>query len=306
MFATLLGALPDPPPLTDTSIEARIESIVRAQEAAGLDPVTDGGHGGDTDPVAAWRRTASLTDRTVKSVITGPFTLGASLAGPASTASDRAAATLACAAAANIVIRDLADGGCAVIEIHEPAAVTIGTDEAERALFRDAHDRLLAAVDGIHVSLAITGGSADGAGIETILGAPYASLAVDLIAGPDNWRLVAVAPGTVGIICGALSPLAGADDGPETLLWAAGYAASTKRRGPSRVGLGTASSLAHLPWSTAVRKLARLGEAAQIADLPPRDRVKAIDPRAVSSRSAALGRVESRPSPGPDRDDDPT
>ena len=43
---------------------------------------------------------------------------------------------------------------------------------------------------GTHLSLAITGGNADEAGIETILAAPYASLAVDLIAGPDNWRLV--------------------------------------------------------------------------------------------------------------------
>jgi methionine synthase II (cobalamin-independent) len=306
MFATLLGTLPDPPRHADMSIEARIESIVRAQEAAGLDPVTDGGHGGDTEPIASWRRTASLTDRTVKSVITGPYTVGAGVAGTASTASDRATATLACATAANVVIRDLADAGCRVIEIHEPAAVTIGTDAAERALFRKAHERLLAAVDGIHVSLAITGGSADAAGIETILGAPFASLAVDLIAGPDNWRLVAVAPRTVGIICGALSPMAGADDGPETLLWAAGYAASTRGRGPSRVGLATASSLTHLPWSIAVRKLERLGEAARIADLPAEERAKAIDPRAVSSRSAALGRVEARPSRGPDRDDDPT
>ena len=36
----------------------------------------------------------------------------------------------------------------------------------------------------------MTGGNADGAGVETLLAAPYASLAVDLIDGPDNWRLV--------------------------------------------------------------------------------------------------------------------
>jgi hypothetical protein len=203
-------------------------------------------------------------------------------------------------------LRDLAAAGCPFIEVHEPLATTIGTDPAERALFREAHLQLLDGLDGSHLSLAVTGGNADAAGIETILAAPYASLAVDLIAGPDNWRLVVATPGDRGIVCGALPAEAGTEDGPELLLWAAAYAASTAGRGRQRVGLATASSLAHLPWDVAIRKLERLGEAARIADLPDDELIRSLDPRAVSSRSAALGRVEPRPSRRPDQGQDPT
>ncbi len=179
-------------------------------------------------------------------------------------------------------------------------------DEAERALFREAHLRLLDGLEGSHLSLALTGGNADAVGIETLLAAPYASLAVDLIAGPDNWRLVVATPGDLGIVCGALSPAPDSDDGPELLLWAAGYAASTGGRGPARVGLASASSFADLPWEAAVRKLERLGEAARLADQPLDTRIRSLDPRAVSSRSAALGRVDPPPSRGPDPGDEPT
>ena len=68
----------------------------------------------------------------------------------------------------------------------------------------------------VHLTLAITGGNADALGIETILAGAYASLAVDLIDGPDNWRLAVAAPTERGVICGALSAHAGSDDGPET------------------------------------------------------------------------------------------
>jgi hypothetical protein len=91
------------------------------------------------------------------------------------------------------------------------------------------------------------------------------------------------------------------------MLWAAAYAASTAARGPARVGLATAGSLAALPWETAVRKLHRLGEAARLADLPPDELRVSIDPRAVDLRSAALGRVERDPSASgdPDKEDRP-
>ena len=112
-----------------------------------------------------------------------------------------------------------------------------------------------------HLSLAVTGGAIDPAGFDALLAAPFASFAVDLIAGPANWRFVRVAPGERGIVCGALAPALDADEGPETLLWAAAYAASSQGRGRDRVGLSTASSLADLPWAVAVRKLERLGAA---------------------------------------------
>jgi methionine synthase II (cobalamin-independent) len=308
MFATLLGGLPRPPLDDDATVDSLVEAAVRAQEAAGLEPITDGGFHGQDDPVKAWVATQHLTDRAAKQPILGPYTAARSSDEHAPARTDaraRTEATLARANTLNAILRELAAQGCPLVEIHEPAAISIGTDEAERALFREAHLRLLDGVDGPHLSLALTGGNADVAGIETILAAPYASLAVDLIAGPDNWRLVVATPGDRGIVCGAMSTEPGSDDGPEILMWAAGYAASTAGRGPDRVGIATASLLAHLPWDVAIRKLERLGEAVRIADLPPDKRVRAMDPRAVSIRSAALGHVDPPPPHAPDQTGEP-
>jgi hypothetical protein len=140
----------------------------------------------------------------------------------------------------------------------------------------------------IHLSLALTGGNADTAGAATFFDLPYASYAVDLIAGPDNWRLVTSAPPDRGIVCGAMAPAA-ADEGPEILVWAAQYAASS--RGLDRVGLANAPGLEKLPWEIALRRLAQLADAARIAALPGEELAHSLDPRAVNSRSAALGRV---------------
>jgi methionine synthase II (cobalamin-independent) len=300
MFATLLGSLPRPPLPADARVDDLVTAAVRAQEAAGLEPLTDGGLRDDEPLLKAWRATAGLTDRAVKQVLAGPYTAGRA---SGTDAAARTAPTLDLASRANAVIRELATAGCPLVEVHEPAAVAIGADETERALFREAHLRLLDGVQGTHVSLAIVGGSAHEAGIDTILAAPYASLAVDLIAGPDNWKLVAVTPGACGVICGVLQPGSGTNDGPELLLWAASYAASTKGRGPGRVGLATASSLAALDWSAAIAKLEALGRAVRLAEGPLDERLAAFDPRAVSSRAAALGAVDVPPPSPPGADE---
>lgn len=283
MFATLLGPLPRPPLPEDAKPTELLAAAVRAQESADLEPVTDGGFGVGESIVDRWRATSALTDRPVKAVLPGPYSSG--LTG------------LAAVAAIEATRADLAalvQAGCPFIEIHEPAATGIGSDEAERSRFREVQGRLIDGVSGAHLSLAITGGNADLAGVGTLLAAPYASLALDLIAGPDNWRLVVATPGDRGVICGALPAAADSDDRVEVLLWAAGYAASTGGRGPLRVGLATASSLAALPWEVAVRKMALLGEAARLADLPPDERARAVDPRSLDVRSAALGRYMPR------------
>src|SRR6478752_10100886 len=101
MFATLLGALPRPPLPESASTEALLEAVVRAQEATGLDPITDGGLLVGEDPVEAWRATAALTNGAVKAVLLGPY----SRAGGEATAG-----------ALNRVIRDLADAGCPLVE----------------------------------------------------------------------------------------------------------------------------------------------------------------------------------------------
>jgi hypothetical protein len=274
MFATLLGSLPRPGLANDAAPEAVLDAVLELQVGHGLEPLTDGGWPLDAaDPVAAWRSTAARTDRLVKAVIDGPFSSG------------RPAADVRAVAVA------LADAGCRWIEIHEPAATTVATDPDARARFAHAHGTLTAGLGpDVHLSLAITGGNADLAGIDTILAGAYVSLAIDLIDGPDNWRLATAAPAELGLICGAMSTRAGSDDGPELLLWAAGYAASTAGRGPARVGLATAGSLAALPWEAAATKVRRLGEAARLAAAPMDERLAAVDPRAIDPRSAALGR----------------
>ncbi len=280
MFATLLGPLPRPSLADDVAPEALRDAGLELQSEHGLEPLTDAGWALDgEDPVVAWHATAARTDRLVKAVVEGPFTSGRPVA-------DVRAELLA-----------LADAGCRWIEVHEPAATGIGADADARARFVEAHTTLTPDVGAdVHLSLAITGGSADDAGIETILAGAYASLALDLIDGPDNWRLATAWPGDRGLICGALSTREGSDDGPELLLWAARYGASTRGRGAARVGLATAGSLAGLSWDVAEEKVRRLGQAVRVASAPLDEQLGSIDPRAVDTRSAALGRYAPPPS----------
>ena len=278
MFATLLGPLPRPPLGEDAAPEALVDACLELQADHGLEPATDGGWGTTEDTVESWKDTARRADRLVKAVIVGPFTSGGRVTD------------------ARWTIDALADAGCRWVEVHEPAAVSIGADVDARARFADAHEALTRDLGpDVHLSLAITGGDADAAGIETILAGAYASIAVDLIDGPDNWRLAVAVPGERGVICGALSAHHGSDDGPEVLVWAARYAAGSKGRGIARVGLATSGSMAELTWDEATEKVRRLGDAARIVVASPEERRQALDPRAVDIRSAALGRVEPVP-----------
>jgi methionine synthase II (cobalamin-independent) len=313
MFATLLGALPKPP-MIDADPLAR---ILQLQEDAGLEPLTDGRFssprlvdlaaaldGIERSPagalrvvalprrsraiaVDAWSAAASRTDRMVKQALPGPYTLlrQLDLGG-----NDEDAVLGAIADALHDEVVDLAAAGCPLVEIEETEAHRIGDDPVERARYRDAHLRLTAGSPATHLSLSIVGGSAHAAGVDTVLAAPYASLAVDLIAGPDNWNLVTRTPGDRGIIAGVIEPRDGSDDRPELPVWAANYAASTGRRSLARVGLGTAGSLAELSWPVAARKVHRLGEAARVAGMTPREQADVLDPRALDIRSAAMGR----------------
>jgi hypothetical protein len=321
MFGTLLGALPRPAAGSDgDSIEARIAVAIRAQEAAGLEPITDGrlrdpdfgsirasllGHSRGEGPVEGWQFAAGLTDRAVKQALPGPYTVGRLVREDEGGAADGSAdpgrrrrATLEAAEALAELARGLAEAGCVLIEIEESEAHVIGEDEAERDLYRAAHRRLTdGAGSRTHLSLSIVGGSAADAGVDTILDAPYASLAVDLIAGPDNWNLVTRTPGDRGVIGGVLSA-GDVDESREVMLWAAHYAASSGgRRGIDRVGLGSAGSYANLTWEAAVRKMEHLGSVARLASMPPGEELaRSLDPRAVSSRRAAVGHG-ARPQP---------
>ncbi|HEX8026116.1 MAG TPA: hypothetical protein VF484_07925 [Candidatus Limnocylindrales bacterium] len=284
MFGTLLGGLPWPDGVAAGDHSGAVEAAILAQEAAGLEPLTDGRLGTGTS-LEAWLRAAGRTDRAVKQALQGPYTRSRAYAGRA-----RERAALALAEELRAEVEALADAGCPLVEIEESEAHLIGDDPVERRIFAAAHQRLADGSTGTHLSLSIVGGSAWEAGPAIILGAAYQSLAVDLIAGPENWRLVAATPAERGIVAGALTTRSG-DDGPEVLLYAANYAASTNGRGRDRVGLGTSAGLDRLTWPAALEKLQRLGEAVRIASLSPAEAAAQLDPRAVNARSAALGRV---------------
>src|SRR5262245_51323456 len=128
MFATLLGALPRPSAAGETA--ADIENAMRAQEQAGLEPLTDGRLGwqpakGDPDPVRAWRAAATLTSRAVKQTLPGPYSRAwRSNVGAGSSARSRSAQ--AHARAIRSVIEDLVAAGCPLVEIEEGEAHRIG------------------------------------------------------------------------------------------------------------------------------------------------------------------------------------
>lgn len=363
MFATLLGGLPRPPapapaPSRDEpepgggtgptdELNSRVRLAVRAQEEAGLEPITDGrlrdpgferliaalavparnasatlsgAQSAESITVDAWRFAGALTDRAVKQALPGPYTLGRIGMEPARRVSERAQRlmgtakqrererareregardrerrTMAAAESLHGVATALAAAGCPLIEIEELDTDLIGGDESERRLFRDAHRRLTDGVLGTHLSLSIVGGSAAGAGVATILDAPYASIAVDLIAGPENWNVVTRATSDRGVVVGVLAARE-PDEPREVLLWAAHYAASTGGRGPARVGLGSAGGYANLTWEAALRKMRLLGEAARLADLPPSEELaRSLDPASISARRAGLGHGAPRP-----------
>ncbi len=277
-----MGALPRPTEAAD-DLDRAIDIAIDAQAEAGLEPITDGRLGRVSfdriptpeEAVDAWRSAQSRTERAVKQALPGPFALAG---GPES------------ADALADVVAALAAAGCPLVEIEETAIDRLDV-ETERERFRAAHRRLLdgASVSGPHLSLSIVGGAPGPNAWATILELPYSSLAVDLIAGPDNWNLVTRWPGERGVIAGVESA-ATIDETREVLLWAGHYAASTRGRGIDRVGLGSAGSWANLTWEAALRKMRLLGDAAGLATLPAGEELaRSLDPRAVSSRRAALG-----------------
>ncbi len=289
MFATLIGPYPAPrqPLAPDEAVRGTVEELAEA----GLEPVSDGrGAERAATPadsqriVAAWQLAASATDRAVKQALIGPYTLGRRPGAGASSAT--------IAESIRGTIEALTAAGCPLIEIEEPAAVDVGEDERERRRFSDALRTATAGLgDAVHLSLVITGGNADTIGAATLYDLPFSSYAFDVIAGPDNWRLIAEAPADRGIVCGALDPSADAADRPELLIWAAHYAASTQGRGLVRVGLANASSLGGLSRERAHTKVEVLANAARLAaTASPEELAAALDPRAIDIRSAATGK----------------
>jgi hypothetical protein len=304
-------------------------------EAAVLEALAMGDTGPDGLLLRAWRATAAVAAATGAGVpaaqaVPGPYSLGrrAALVPGASTGlltstglpgssrppgdrealqGGREAHTLRLAATMAGELAALAMAGCPLVVVQEPAAVDIGADPAEGALFAAAQGRLLADVgapgdgmdeaDGanLHAMLAITGGSAAETRPELLFAAPYRSHLFDLVTGPDNWVLVRAAPPERGIVCGALTVGSEGDQAP-VLVWAAHYAASAGGRGLERVGLANATPLAALDPAAARRALEQLGRAAELAAMPLGRAVEeGLDPRTIGSRTMAPGSGTRKP-----------
>ena len=296
MFSTVLGALPPDPDRAGAPTEERIRDTLADLESTGLELAADGEPFVGTAPpsprtvVDRWRLATTATARPVKAVLPGPYS-----AARARASGDPSAAAWAEALRPSVVA--LAEAGCPFVEVDEPDALAIAVVGSELRRFGDAHRRLTDGIEGIHLSLALTGGNLDAAGPAAFFDLPYASFAFDLIAGPDNWRLIAAAPGDRGIVCGALSPRADGDTSREVLVWAAHYAASTNGRGLDRVGLANSSSLAALSRAEALARLSVVAEAARIAAVESADELAGLlDPRAVGRPGA-----RRRPRPAAER-----
>lgn len=286
----------------DATADRLVGEALAAQEAAGCGLLTDGqvrwedpakAHlvavtRNDTGPdgllLRTWRAAAALTSHPVAQAVTGPWTLALREVGAWGDLGVISGQAYAHAEVLAGELRLLAEAGCPVAIVEEPAAVSIGENVKMRAGFVRAHRRLLADAPELHAMLSITGGSAHAAGPETIFGASYRSHLFDLIAGPDNWYLVRQAPGERGIICAALVAVpgrTGIDQAP-VLVWAAQYAASANGRGLDRIGLANASPMAALTPAEASTALAELARAASFATMPLKDAIAAgLDPKAL-------------------------
>jgi hypothetical protein len=288
VFATLAGPLPTPPTSPDVdpraTLDARLRAVLELQADAGIVPLTDAGALVGLGPVDAWRRAGSVTDRPVKAILRGPYSAGGGAA----------RATRAAAIELRATVDSLAAAGCPLVQVDEPAIADAAGRAVARRRFVDAHQRLVEGA-GTHLSLALLG-PAEALGADALFELAYPSYLFDLVGQPDDWRVIARAPRERGIICGVVPGAEGPAAVKEVLVWAAQYAASLNGRGLERVGLATTGSLAGLDWSTAVRRVRLLGEAARIAaDDSPEHLARELDPRALGIRAAALGPNAPRP-----------
>ena len=130
MFSTLLGSLPalDHPNASPSDVLGELAGAGLELLATGAEPPP-----ADADPatvVGMWTAAAAATDRPVKQVLAGPYSAGRG--------GWRSQPT-ALAEQLGATIRALGDAGCPVVEIDEGGALAIGSVEAERRRFTEAH-----------------------------------------------------------------------------------------------------------------------------------------------------------------------
>jgi 5-methyltetrahydropteroyltriglutamate--homocysteine methyltransferase len=225
------------------------------------------------------------SDVRVKATLVGPYSLARlSDAGDL----DRERFAFALAEALNREIRALAEAGAEIIQLDENALTLIGPgDDGERRFAGEAIRRAVNGVSGVDLTLAVTMGSAQGAGPELIFGLPFSSYLFDLVAGSENWRLLAYAPGDRTIVCGVADARNTRPDDEDVLVSAARYAASLGGRGLDRVGLSPSTGLEYLPRDRARAKIRALGAAARrAAETPLDERSATFEPQAAAAGTA--------------------
>ncbi len=240
--------------------------------------------------VRDWQFANDASEAYVKQTFVGPYTLAA-LAEPSSRGRRRAALSLGFAEAMNAELRALLEAGCPIVEVDEPAVLRVGGDVREWSTFRLAGERLAAGVDDpseIHLSLGLWGGEIDRCGHAALLGLPYSSYLVDVLAGPSAWRFVAAVPPERGVIVGTGDAATESLDETEVIVWAMAWAAAGGR-GSERVGAAPNGSLHRLGRHFAMRKCQRIAESVNIARMGPLEEVAvALDEQPLVSRMAEL------------------
>jgi 5-methyltetrahydropteroyltriglutamate--homocysteine methyltransferase len=213
----------------------------------------------------------------VKATLVGPYTLARlSDAGDI----DRERFVFALAEALNREIRALAEAGAEIVQLDEDALTMIGPgDDEERRLAGEALRRVTNGIRGVDLTLAVTMGSAEHAGPDLIFGLPFSTYLFDLVAGAENWRLLAYAPADRTVVCGVADARNTRPDDEAVLVSAARYAASLGGRGLDRVGLSPSTGLEYLPRDRARAKIRALGAAARkAAETSPDQLAAAVEP----------------------------
>ena len=230
-----------------------------------------------------WRAAAASTTVAVKQALLGPFSAARPTGGDARSRSPSPAGAIAVA---------LAAAGCPLVEIEEPEAVADRRRRRRRRVaFAAALRRLTDVVDG--PSPPVAGPDRRQrrpAGCGNALRPAVRQLRVRPDRRPRQLAAHRRGPGRPRDRLRRPGPGTGRGRPPETLVWAAHYAASTKGRGLERVGLSNASSSPASrgsergpSWSHSPMQCAP----AAVRD--PKELAASLDPRAVDIRSAALG-----------------
>jgi len=197
------------------------------------------------------------SNRPVKAVITGPFTL-ATLSRNLHYGT-QAAFVHALADALNSELRALERAGASVLQVDEPS---LCRHKQDYGLFAEAMARLVAGLSAKTVLCTYFG---DVAGLyPQVLDLPFDVIGLDFVAGHRNWAAITSTPFTKELMFGIL-------DARNTRLESVDELVDAIRRitatvSPDRLLVSLSAGLEFLPRSVARRKLHRLVEATRAAE----------------------------------------